>query len=350
MNKLTLLTALVLTLPGVLRAQTLSFTGGVVSNLNTVTLSLKGPTNQMVQIERLNRTNQTWQSQGAVRLNSSGLAGFNSSLHAGVYGYFRAQTTNGTYRSTNAFGAVAGTIGGGQTMIGNPLGATTLSVMFPTAAGGTTVYQWAGEATGWRPTRAGGGMGRGSSYRADGRDHRRHPDQRGVATLPGKRTVHHQHDEPERGQRVLDAVFPALPVDRPEPVGGGSALDQSGGGLLALAGDLDRQSAEHVATDGDQRGGVPDLHAGNQRGVDERGQPGERALDPDRGFLAEPAKQRDLVGVIAHLVSGRCGPVVRLGIGWSAAGRPEGFSGGRPFLRVARAGQGRGQQPSWSKS
>ena len=143
MNPLIPLTTAVLA-TAILQAQSLHFTDGVVSNLNTVTLSLKGPTNQMVQIERLNRTNQTWQSQGTVRLNSSGLASFNSSLHEGVYGYFRAQTTNGASRSTNAFGAVAGTVGGGQTMIGNPLGATTLSVMFPTAAGGTTVYQWAG--------------------------------------------------------------------------------------------------------------------------------------------------------------------------------------------------------------
>jgi hypothetical protein len=124
------------------QAQNLSFTSGVVSNFSNVTLSLQGPTNQVVEVQRLNRTNQTWDAMGTVRLSSVGSAAFNTTLHEGIYGFYRAKTTNNTYYSTNAFGAVAGTLDRGQVLIGNPFGPVPLTSLIPSPVEGTIVYRW----------------------------------------------------------------------------------------------------------------------------------------------------------------------------------------------------------------
>lgn len=121
----------------------LRFISGTVSNFSGVTLSLRGPTNLMCQVERLSRSNQTWQSMGTVRLSTNGNATFTSSLDEGAYGYFRAKATNGTYLSTNAFGALVGVLPGGNHLIGNPFGATTISSMLPEPVDGTVVYKYA---------------------------------------------------------------------------------------------------------------------------------------------------------------------------------------------------------------
>lgn len=125
---------------GALQAQTLSFTSGVVSNYSSVYLTLTGPTNRIVQVERLNRTNQTWDVMGTLTLNSSGTGNYTSSLHEGIYGFFRARTTNSSHYSTNAYGAVAGYICYPKTMIGNMFAPTTLSNIISNPA--TTLIVW----------------------------------------------------------------------------------------------------------------------------------------------------------------------------------------------------------------
>jgi hypothetical protein len=130
-----------LLLPAALSAQSLRFTAGSVSN-TAVTLSLAGLTNTWCQVERLNRTNQVWDNVGSTLLGTNATATFNTSLHGGIYGFFRAKSTNGTYLSTNAFGAVAGTVGTGQTLVGNPFAPLTLTQIFRSPRNGTTVHLW----------------------------------------------------------------------------------------------------------------------------------------------------------------------------------------------------------------
>ena len=125
-----------------LNADTLRFTSGVVSNYSGVTLSLAGPTNLVCQVERLNPTNDTWQVQGNVTLGTNGLATYNSSLAQGIYGFFRAKSTNNSYYSTNGFGAVAGYIAPGDTLIGNSFASRTLTNFLTQPIDGLTAYQW----------------------------------------------------------------------------------------------------------------------------------------------------------------------------------------------------------------
>jgi hypothetical protein len=125
-----------------MHAQDLSFTSGVVSNYNTVYLTLKGPTNLVVQVERLNRTNDVWESQGITTLNSSGNGSFTSSLIEGIYGFFRTKATNNTYYSTNAFGAVCGYLPNNLSIVGNIFGTQSITNILPSPANGMQAYKW----------------------------------------------------------------------------------------------------------------------------------------------------------------------------------------------------------------
>src|SRR5258708_31320135 len=125
-------------------ANSFYFSTAVASNdFNGVLLSLQGPTNTTCEVHRLNRTNQTWDVMGTVTLDSSGVGSFSTTLHEGIYGFYRAQSTNGTYLSTNAFGAVAGFLpASGKTMIGNPFIARDVSEIFPSPSDNLTINQW----------------------------------------------------------------------------------------------------------------------------------------------------------------------------------------------------------------
>lgn len=126
-----------------LHAQSLRFTGGnVANNFSSVTLTLAGPTNTLIQLERLRRTNQVWQTVGYGYTSTNGTLTLSNSLDEGVYGCFRAQTTNGTHRSTNAFGAVAGYLFPGWSIIGNPFAANWLTNIIRNPSEGLLVYKW----------------------------------------------------------------------------------------------------------------------------------------------------------------------------------------------------------------
>jgi hypothetical protein len=143
MRKTSILVAsLLVAAVGAMQAQPLVFTGGTVSNYSNVVLTLHGPTNQVIQVERLKRSNQVWQSVATATLNASGNATVTNALDEGIYGFFRAETTNGVTKSTNAFGAVAGTVAPGYDMIGNPFGGALLTSLLPAPADGTMVYQY----------------------------------------------------------------------------------------------------------------------------------------------------------------------------------------------------------------
>lgn len=120
-------------------SQSLRFGSGSVSGTN-VTLTLAGLTNTWCQVERLNRTNQVWDNVGSAYLGTNATATFNTTLHEGIYGFFRTKSTNGTYLSTNAFGAVAGTVGTGYYLLGNAFAAQTLTQIVPSPNEGTTVH------------------------------------------------------------------------------------------------------------------------------------------------------------------------------------------------------------------
>jgi hypothetical protein len=116
---------------------------GVVTNATNVILYLHGPTNQVCLVEGLNPSNQAWQTLGAEPLDNYGFGQFNTTLWNGCYGFYRAKTTNTPgYYSTNAFGAIAGCLSGGQTMIGNPFLARNISEIIPEPAEFTTVHRW----------------------------------------------------------------------------------------------------------------------------------------------------------------------------------------------------------------
>ena len=124
-------------------AQSLRFTGGnVANNFSTVTLTLAGPTNTLIQLQRLGRSNQVWQTVGYGYTGTNGTLTLTNSLDEGIYGYFRAQTTNGTYRSTNAFGTVAGYLFPGWSMIGNPFAANWVTNIIRNPSEGLLVYKW----------------------------------------------------------------------------------------------------------------------------------------------------------------------------------------------------------------
>jgi hypothetical protein len=120
----------------------LRFTNGSVgTSLTSVTLNLAGPSNLVVQIQRLNKTNDLWEAQGNLTLtNGSGI--FTNSLIEGIYGFYRAKATNDSYYSTNAYGAVVGSLTNGTSMIGNIFGTLNLTNIIRNPVGGTQVYKW----------------------------------------------------------------------------------------------------------------------------------------------------------------------------------------------------------------
>jgi len=123
-------------------ADALRFTSGTVSNFTAISLNLAGPSNLVIQVERLNRTNDVWESQGNVTLGGSGTGTFNSSLIEGIYGFFRAKATNNSTFSTNAFGAVCGYLGNGLSIIGNMFKAQDLTNVLTTPVNGMQAYKW----------------------------------------------------------------------------------------------------------------------------------------------------------------------------------------------------------------
>lgn len=120
-------------------ADPLRFTSGSVSGTN-VTLNLAGVTNLVCEVQRLDFPSDTWVAQGTLTLSSTNGTGiFNSSVTNGL-GYFRAKATNDSYFSTNAFGSIVGTVPSGFWLVGNPFPSLTVSQMFPSPVGGSTVY------------------------------------------------------------------------------------------------------------------------------------------------------------------------------------------------------------------
>ena len=66
------------------RALDLHFASGSVSAYTNVTLNLSGPTNMVVQVQRLNYTNDVWETHGTVNLTSGNLwqhNGTNVAIH-----------------------------------------------------------------------------------------------------------------------------------------------------------------------------------------------------------------------------------------------------------------------------
>lgn len=135
-----LLSAALWTMVGA-RATDLVFTGCYFGNLPDLTLTVSGGSNWVCSLERLNRTNQVWESQGQFTL-TNGTADVLTSLHEGAYGIFRARTTNNAHLSTNAFGAILQSLPTGKSMVGSPFGPVYATDLFPDPADGMKIYQW----------------------------------------------------------------------------------------------------------------------------------------------------------------------------------------------------------------
>lgn len=142
MNKFLCSVCLVVTMSA--RADSLRFTSGTIKpDLTNVVLSLAGPNNLVIQVQRLNKTNDTWESQGNLSLSASGTGSFTNSLVEGIYGFYRAKATNDSYYSTNAYGAVVGFLtSGGYSMIGNIFGRLDLTNIIRTPVDGTQVSKY----------------------------------------------------------------------------------------------------------------------------------------------------------------------------------------------------------------
>ena len=126
-------------------AQSLYFTSGVANSSGNVTLVAKGTslTNVGCVLERLNSTNQVWETQSSfIITNGASSVTLNSSLHNGFYGFFRARSTNNVYKSTNAFGAFLGYLENGYSLIGNPFGSSIHTNFFPAPVAGLSVLKW----------------------------------------------------------------------------------------------------------------------------------------------------------------------------------------------------------------
>ena len=144
MKKRILLKVATISIVGVAQAQSLRFTSGEIFNTNQVSLWVSGPsvTNLNYVLERLNLTNQTWQTVSTYTINSGGPTNLTSSLFNGTYGFFRTRSTINAYLSTNAFGAIVGSVGPGLSLLGNPFGATTITNIIPNPAEGSAVDKW----------------------------------------------------------------------------------------------------------------------------------------------------------------------------------------------------------------
>ena len=103
-------------------AASLGFVNGDVDDAHTLRSTISGPTNQWIYVERLKYDTQVWQIVSLNWIDASGYCSFTktNALDGNFYGIYRARTTNYAYLSTNAFGAVAGFLPQGYTMIGNP--------------------------------------------------------------------------------------------------------------------------------------------------------------------------------------------------------------------------------------
>lgn len=135
------------------QAQSLYFTSGAVSDFTNVTLNIKGPSNLVCRVERLNYYSQQWESQGNITLGSNGVATYSSTLDMSFYGFFRCKSTNSSYLSTNAFGALSWYIPNGYSILGNLFGATSITNIMPTASTNTYVYQYDSGATNYNTSR-----------------------------------------------------------------------------------------------------------------------------------------------------------------------------------------------------
>lgn len=134
--------ALVALITTVVSAADLRFTAGAVTN-TTASLGLAGPASTYVQIERLNKTNQTWQVVTNLTLSGSGSGNVNAELFSGDYGFFRAKTTNSPVQySTNAFGSVITVMTEGWSLIGNMFGSKNLSFLPVDPQLGNSVFKW----------------------------------------------------------------------------------------------------------------------------------------------------------------------------------------------------------------
>jgi hypothetical protein len=117
----------------------LRFTSGSLTNSSTVNLTLAGIPTEICNVERLDFSTDTWVSQGTVTLNNSGTGSFTSSTTNGL-GYFRARSIDGVSLSTNAFGSIIGAVPSGYWMVGTPFSGMSVSNMFPSPLGGTSVF------------------------------------------------------------------------------------------------------------------------------------------------------------------------------------------------------------------
>jgi hypothetical protein len=127
------------------KAQSIGFYSGSFVASNQVSMVVLGPasTNVTCYLERRGLTNQTWSVVATYTITNGGPAYVTGTLDQGKYGYFRTRSTNNAYYSTNAFGAIAGQLGNGLSLLGNPFGATSLTNIFPNPVNGDYVDQWA---------------------------------------------------------------------------------------------------------------------------------------------------------------------------------------------------------------
>ena len=112
MKKQLLLQFVAISIVGMAQAQSLRFTSGAIFNTNQVSLWVAGPAATILTctLESLNLTNQTWQTVSTYTINNGGPTNLTSSLFNGTYGFFRTRSTNNAYLSTNAFGAIVGSV------------------------------------------------------------------------------------------------------------------------------------------------------------------------------------------------------------------------------------------------
>lgn len=122
--------------------QSLRFSSGATDINGNVSLNLNGPTNRWIHIQRLGYANQTWSTVSTNWIGSSGALSvtLTNGLSSGVYGVFRAQTSNSSHWTTNGYGAVVGTLGQYNTLIGNPFAGSYVSTVIPQPPDGLQVH------------------------------------------------------------------------------------------------------------------------------------------------------------------------------------------------------------------
>lgn len=138
----TFLASTLVVLTAAVHGATLQFSSGSLSN-GLVRLTASGPTNLVCELQRLNPTNDTWAAIGNFTLSSSGTYDITTTLPTDGYGYYRTKSTNGTYLSTNAFGAMWFTLPDGYSIVGNPFKPLHLTNVFLSPVDGMTVDRYA---------------------------------------------------------------------------------------------------------------------------------------------------------------------------------------------------------------